>query len=442
MRLSLRFIFQSILVAWLMLSGCAEPPAPAQLPAPTLAPVIPSPSPQIKVLEPTPIPTIPPSPTPVVVPTQKPVMECRPTSAHAPLAAVPYDSIAQAVLDALNDGYSASDLDTSLNAMGVANQPRAVASGDLTGDGLADVTVSIFDPDSMLMPPGGELLVYACQDARYVLVDTYRSPDNQGAPRILFQQDLNADSKQEVVAALGNCGVSTCFDDVKILSWNGTSLENLLHGSSQDLPYPVVTLNENPPGSGVYDLVVQGGEIGSVGAGAQRTTVRTWTYNGNAGGWEVASDVLQPSNYRIHALQDAVAANRQGDVTRALALYQRIYWDNPPLNDYIDPVVEKANLAGFAGYQLVAIYAGQGETEKVKSTIELLSQRFPTGTAQHVYVEMAQVYLDALSQGEVGSACRAAQAYASEHAAQVLDPLGPQTFGYANRAFEPADVCP
>jgi hypothetical protein len=129
-------------------------------------------------------------------------------------------------------------------------------------------------------------------------------------------------------------------------------------------------------------------------------------------------------------------------VEAALIDYQWVWSDTPPLEDYLDPKVEKPNLGAYAAYMIAAIDAKRGETDTAQAAIDKMEQAYPGGTTQHAFVEMANAYLQALSSGGEASACEAVQAFASSHAEQVLIPLGQKTFGYANKDFLPQDMCP
>ena len=346
----------------------------------------------------------------------------------------------QTVLGFLNQGGSTEALDAALYAAGVANQPLAVAAADLTGDGWQDVVVSIYDPQSGSVPPGGLLLIYSCQEAHFILA--YREPSVEawGAPGIRYLQDLNADRRAELVTGSVTCGVHTCFEQVKVLGWSGDNFENLLVGETTDLPYPDIRLVD-PDGDGVFDLEVAGGGFGSVGAGPQRTLTRHWRYDSAAGRWQDSRDLLAPSNYRIHVLHDAETAALARDYDQALLDYGRVVSD-PTLVDWIDPEVEKANLAAYALFKTAVVNLIQNQLDLAQATFDQLADTYPPGTKGHAYVELAVAFQAAYPAGGVSSGCAAAQKYAADHPDQVLLPLGSAVYGYANRDVSPQDICP
>jgi hypothetical protein len=351
-----------------------------------------------------------------------------------------FPAFEQNILGFLNQGGSPLELDSALYAAGVANQPRSVAAADLTGDGWQDVVVSIYDPASSSVPPGGLLLIYTCQEAHFIHSQREPSAEAWGAPGIRYLQDLNADHRAELVTSSATCGAHTCFEAVKILGWSGEGFENLLVGETTDLPYPDIRLAD-PDGDGLFDLEVAGGGFGSVGAGPQRTLTRHWRYDSASGRWQDSKDLLAPSNYRIHVLHDAEAAALARDYEQALLDYGRVISD-PALVDWMDPVVEKANLSAYALFKTAVVNLIQNKIDLAQVAFNQLAASYPPGRMGHAFVELAMAFQAAYPAGGVPSGCAAARQYAVEHPDQVLLPLGSATYGYANRDVSPQDICP
>lgn len=410
-----------------------------EIPTATVPPATATPPPATALLATeTPVPeaspTLPPSPTPGGEP-------CLPSQAQVSLQAGDFSSFPQSILDFLNAGGSLEALDQGLYTAGVANQPISVAAADLTGDGSRDVVVSIYNPDSVAIPPGGSLLIYTCASGQYRLSYEENTEDTWGAPGIRYLQDLNDDGSAELVAARPTCGAHTCFEDITILAWDGSTFENRLEGTTTDLPYPDVFL-EDPEGDGNYDLIVVGSGIGSVGAGPQRSLMRSWVYDPETELWIPAGETLGESNYRIHVLHDAEMSALVGAYDEALLLYGRVVQDTT-LEDWNAPDTERANLGAYALFKTGVVHLLQGNQEFAQSTFNQQAETYPAGTTGHAYVELAQVFQDAYAGDEsVIQGCAAARQYASQHAEEILEPLGPTTFGYANPEFEPEDICP
>jgi hypothetical protein len=367
---------------------------------------------------------------------------CVPPKAHVGIQQASFNNLPGVIAAYLNGGATPDELAGVLGNAKLANPPNPVVSGDVNGDGLPDLAVSVANPASSTQPPAGELLVFTCANGAYRLGYTLGSMDTSGAPAIQTIQDLNADGKAEIVTGLQTCGVHTCFTAVQVLAWSGDGFQNRLIGRTDDLPYPRVQVNLVTEG-GIAEIVIQGGMIASVGAGPQRMETRTWSFDQASGNWTLARDELAPSNYRIHVLQDADASLRKGDVAQALVVYNWVLSDQPPLQDYQDPSNEKLNLGAYAAYKIAVIHLDKGESEAAQQILNQMARSYPDGTSQHAFVEMALAYQLALGESlDLKASCDAVTQFSQAHQGEVLNPLGPAVFGYANKSFGPQDLCP
>jgi hypothetical protein len=367
---------------------------------------------------------------------------CVAPQAHAALNLVPFKDLPASIGAFLNAGGLPGELETDLGSAALGTPPNPVLTGDVDGDGKTDVAISLTNLASSIAPTPGELLVFTCQKGMYQLSYTQESPQDYGAPAIQSVEDLNGDSKAEIVAGMQTCGAHTCYTDVKVLAWIEGGFQNRLEGTTTDIPYPRVQINPVTEG-GIADIVIQGGEIASAGAGPQRIETRTWAFDQESGSWKVATDEQAPSTYRIHLLQDADATLHKGDPAQALVVYTWVLSDQPPLQDYQDPAAEKLNLGAYAAYKIVVIHLDAGENDAAQQMLDQMAKDYKEGSPQRAYYEMAQAYQQALADGgDKAKACSAVSDYALAHTAQVLAPLGPQAFGYANKEFAPQDMCP
>jgi hypothetical protein len=351
-----------------------------------------------------------------------------------------FEAYPQAIMAYLNQGGNKATLDQALYDAEVANLPVPVATGDLTGDGVHEVVVALIDPAIELYPPPGVLLVYTCQEGQFDLSLVEQSGDFEGGPHIWYLEDLDGRAGSELVVSFPTCGAHTCFDEAQILSWTGAGFENRLQGTSGDLPYPDFRLIDLE-GDGLFELEAEAAGFGSIGAGPQRGLRRVWAWDSVLEGFEVVEESSGPSSYRVHALHDAEAAARAGDYEAALLGYQRVIND-ALLEDWFDPENERAALSAYARFREVVVYAQQGQQEFAATVLSEMSLAYPAGDARHPFVEMAQAFLEAFGRDGAEAGCQAASAFAAANAAEVLDPLGPQSFGYANPEFEAGDMCP
>ena len=384
-----------------------------------------------------PSPTLPPSPQPSLA--AEPPQACLPPGNPSPLVDGPFDIYPPEIFSFLNGGGSAKDLDQALYSLGIANLPVPVGVSDMTGDGIEDVVVSIFDPRSVLQPPAGLLLIYICDQQGYRLAYQEDTRPNQGAPGIRYLQDMNADGISDLVLSSASCGAHTCFERVQLISWEAGEFINRLVGETIDLPYPTIYL-EPAQDSGIYDLHISGSGLGSVGAGPQRNITRVWTYEAGSLRWLVSSVVFEPSSYRIHVLHDANSAFKNGEFKEALLLYNRAISDST-LQDWSDPAGEQAWITSFARYQLVVLYTLQDQGTFANLTLDEMNASISPESQQHGYFEMATLFLEGFRKGGVEEGCAAAIEYAAAHT-ELLEPLGPQVFGYGNPPITPEQVCP
>jgi tetratricopeptide (TPR) repeat protein len=419
-----------------LLAGCNFPGLTPVTPATS----IPADSePQVAV--PTPLPattaTLPAAPGPTIT-TSDPV--CVPPGELRALEAVGFGEYPQAILAYLNRGATPEALDKALADAGVGNVPLAVVAADLTGDGVRDIVVSIFNPRSEAIVPPGKAMIYVCTSGQFTLAYNEDSGRGFGVPHIWYVQDLDADGAAEVVLSQATCGAHTCFDDLEVLGWDGGTFTNRLEGETLDLPYPDVRV-EDPDGDGIYELAVVAGGFGSVGAGPQREITRRWSLDQANGRWIAQADTQGASNFRIHILHDAEAAARAGAYEQALALYQRVVTD-PTLDEWADPETERANLAAYARFKQVVVYTILGQADFAGIALDELQAAYPEDSRQDAYVLLAEAFYTGWESGSVEAGCAAAAAYAGEHTEAVLAPLGPGAFGYGNPELIPADMCP
>jgi hypothetical protein len=427
----------TILIILLLAALACDFSSPASTPTPTAGKPAPVPS-ETPAPKASATPEIEPSPTGDVAPTVV-SPDCRPVDQSASLGEVEFTGYPQAILDFLNAGGTVQNLDAALYAAGVASQPVPVSSGDMTGDGVMDVAVSIYDPSSQVSPPEGVLLVYTCDSGQFR--EAYRQTSEQGfgAPGIRYRQDLNNDGDDELVVSSPTCGANTCFEEALVLDWDSEAFANRLEGSTGELPYPDIRI-EDPDGDGFFDILVVSSGFGSVGAGPQRSLLRRWTLARETGGWQLAGDTLEPSNYRIHVLHDAERATLEGDYDLALLLYGRVAQDTT-LEEWMDPETERANLGAYALFKTAVIYLLQGRDEFAESTFEQQRVSFPPGESGSAFVELAEAFRQGYAGGDVSSGCAAARQFAEEQSETILQPLGTSTYGYANPEYTPESIC-
>jgi len=322
--------------------------------------------------------------------------------------------------------------------LGGVYQGRFLAGADL------GTVVVIFDPDAQTPAlRAGDVVVYTCADGAVQLA--YRAQDDPlfagsvGYPRVLSAADVTGDGVDELSFVAGECGASTCFDVVTILSLQAGGASNLIPDFA---PHPFPAFAFAPAAdSAAQDLIVHVGQYGSLGAGPQRNTVETWSWTGSV--FTLTRVVVDPPLYRVHALHDADAAFRAGDFATAATLYQRVVSD-PGLRawDGLAPLRDEDKVLGaFAQFRLVELAARQQDTAALAAAYEALKQATPQGSPGELYGALGDAFYSVYTAGgNYAQACDAAVKFA-EKTANVYILLGSQTFGYANYDYLPADMC-
>jgi hypothetical protein len=364
---------------------------------------------------------------------------CRPTGEKELPAVSIFGDYARTFLDFLNQGGDPAEIEARLAAEGLGNGPNPFIQLDFTGDRRLDLAVSIANPDLEVFPTEGRLMLYVCGLGRYELARNQAAPSEFQPPYIKDVRDLNADGVLELVVAEKLCGAHTCYERIQVLNWNGAVFVERLEGQTDDLPQPLFAALD-PEGDGIYDLLVTGRGIGSVGAGPQRLILRTWRYQAGTGDWMPQGDQLGEAEYRLHVLHDADAALQAQDFESALLGYQRVIEDDG-LQDWQEPEAERANLSAFSHYRIILIYTVLGDEASAENVILTMDSAYPSGTAQRDYVEMAILFRNAYASGGLQAACNAVRGLAAVNTDTVLDPLGSLQFGYANPDYELDDLC-
>lgn len=417
----------------------AEPPSPA----PTSAPAVPS-APAITEVaataSPLVLPTRAPTRTPSPTATFPAGRDCLPSTRLDPLPKATFDDLPAVILNYLNAGGLLTDLIEGLEAQYAAAPPRPVAQADLTGDGEMETIVSLLAADVFADPKPGALLLYNCEEESFRLVQMEFPAEGFGAPRIVHIQDINADGVNELIVSSAACSEDTCYEDARILGWDGVQYRNLLEGSTADLPFPDLQITDFDL-DGIFDLEVASKGFGTVAAGPQRQVIRHYAYNPQAGKWLLTFESLGASSFRIHVLHDADTALRNGDYAVALVLYGQVI-NEAALVDWIHPASERAVQAGYARYKSIVTYALLGDLDAAARELELFIAASPLNTPGYPYREMADAFLNGFLTTGLTDGCLAAQTYAASHVEQILIPLGPAAYGYANPEVTILDVCP
>lgn len=157
--------------------------------------------------------------------------------------------------------------------------------------------------------------------------------------------------------------------------------------------------------------------------------------------WTFFGDQAGQSDYRIHALHDADDLAAQENYSEALVLYQQVI-SSTALQDWQDPETERAYLSAYAHLKMAEIYTLLDRTELAQATVADFEQAAFEGSVGEAYLGVLREFQGQWDGENLAETCAAVQAYVASRSEQLVAPLGPQQFGYANREFQPGDFCP
>lgn len=361
------------------------------------------------------------------------------------------------------------DPDPNIGVLGYLN-----SSGSSAGLGIIpDVIVSIAIPT---LAQGGYgdafLTVYICDQASYksnvVFVragagDRAEGLYAGGGALIHSVRDMNANGVSDIVFSVPSLG------ELYVVEWNGDHFGVLIKNFDEDLLLDfsyiniyngnfVVRNTDGNDGSEIlitYRLVPRDERTANCGPEGNRT--ETWAWEGYH--FTLSGIQYSAPQYRFQAVQDGDDASLFGEYEEALAFYQQAIFDDALLGwakgqlwpDSIyagqptpmpDPS-ERARLSAYARYRILLLHILQGNELEAATVYEGIQDRFPEGADGYAYAELAKEFWEEYqSSGILSDACNRAKANASEHAAEVLMPLRPGFYGWANRSYSAEDLCP
>lgn len=346
----------------------------------------------------------------------------------------PGSTPAHAVSAYLEAGGLVGPLTEALFDRGWVTPTSAVIQIDVDGDGDLDLAAGLTGtPGRDGIAGSGSVYLWRCEDS--VLARSAIAPPRPFPfPALREARDLTGDSLPELVVAYPRCGAHTCFAQFAVYQWDGSAMVDRFVGASDDLPSPEWSARaDRPDGSSTIEITARG--IASVGGGPYRVWSRAWTWDAAQGAFLPAGESIEAPRYRIHAVHEADDSFLGGDYPGALAMYRRVI-DDEELLDWPGPGDGRAALAGYAAYRGVLTLLALGDRLAAEDEFERFFAAPPPEAS--AYAWLARLVLDTAPQG-LAAACAAAQQYVEDHASEVLGPLD---YGYANRTYDPVDVCP
>ncbi len=306
-------------------------------------------------------------------------------------------------------------------------------SGDWNGDGADDYAVTIKNPLSDAAAPETDLFVFMSGESGHTLA--YRARP-AGQISILAADDINADGQPDLAWLDTTCGASTCFDTVMVRSWDGAQWSDWT-SSTIVMAYADVTLEDARDTAQGSEIVLAGGEYGSVGAGPQRSRTEVW---GSVDGapYTLLDKVYARSTclyFKVLDAGEALTRYQEIGLVQAREMYNEAI-TNRNLVPCGQRPGEMDELRSFSLFRLALVDAYAGEPDAAAESVAQLQQAYPDS----IYTAMGLSWLEAYqASGDIGAACAAATAFAEQNP-ESYEALS--DYGYANPTFTATDLCP
>lgn len=341
----------------------------------------------------------------------------------------------------LSAGGSPTVLEATLRNWGAITDRGGVvqADTDITGDGILEVIVTIYDPalyNAEAPLNAGQLFVFGCDAGGYRLLHRTQYAAGLALPELSRVGDMNADVKNELVYFIESCNQSGCFKDAKILSWNTFvgAFEELNSGQiiAVNGRVGIVDVDQD----GVLELTAQINPPGNLASGPPRSLTDIWDWNGRDYVLAVREEP-EGSRYHIHAIHDADDLFRAGQFRDALMAYDAVR-RNRNLLSWNAVSGERQVLDAYAAYQIVIGFA-RLQSGRAESWLPILVNENPPGTPGHGFAQMGEAFMNNFrATGDTRAACAEAR-----NAAAMTSVLGlMNSYGYNNRSYWMTDLCP
>lgn len=373
-----------------------------------------------------------------------------------------FGSYAEAIVKYLSAGGAPTILEATLrNWKAITDKGGGLVRSDrdFTGDGVPEVFMILLDPEKPdYDPQPGDLYIFGCQEGAYRLLYQVGYKPERGAPVVpsTGADDINGDYINDLVYTVKTCGDQGCIGQVSIIEWNITlgNFNSLLANDISVIEPEVIVSDIDD--DNLREVSVTTGIIRDPGAGPQRKVTSVYKWDGSL--YSLSQVNKTAAQYRIHAVHDGDDALKKGDYDAAIGLYKQAHTDEN-LKSWQYPN-EVQYLSAFAQYRLMLAYVLKNNVDKAMSTHDALYAQYvpppppplpegeptpvPTPYAGQMpgieFVGMAEQFWNHFTLNrDVPHACSLAIKYARD-TPRILSVLN--SFGFANRQYNPEDMCP
>lgn len=365
----------------------------------------------------------------------------------------------QWLLDAWAYQADISEVKVLLTDAGWINQETDVIEADMDGDGRSEWLFTLFlDGNQPYQFRFGDFWIVDSSGVqfRYYQPEEYFSAPTflDRAPMATAVQDFTGDDVADLLLNKGGCGAHTCWDQWRFYTIHDGSFENRIHkttdasrwgGTYLFYAQPELDAIEMPSASarvsneGVLPkLIVDGGQVGSAGAGIQRQRTETWGWTDR--GFALVDLSWYETKQRIHILWEANDMVDRGRFDEAIELYNEAI-GNEALLSYEGTEADFYGrrwqpIAQFAAFRLALIGYGSEKYNHIAHTVAWMNDTYPDAILTEAANQLLTYHNRGLHQAD---ACQVI----TENLRGVEDELIlPIEYGYANPVLTVEDVCP
>jgi hypothetical protein len=314
------------------------------------------------------------------------------------------------------------------------------------------------------------LYIFGCQNGQYVELFSLPPDAYLMSPSIEAIKDINKNGIPELYVLTAR--FTQGGRNYRVFEWDGNQFRDLLDISpgvlsdrnTIDIESGTITF-EDINQDGMQELVTVSGQPGRMTdtaySGGPWRKLKTY-YRWNGMHLVYYKKLFDPPKYRFQAVLDGDQASIDGDLDRALNLYQQAvfsdqldWWSGERAlaeklatdrNLVLPPpdVNEYPNLAAYSLYRIMLIHFVNGYLFDAQTVFTLLQKRSPTGKPGHAYVELAQVFVDEFTHSKnMAVSCRKAIEYAAAHPDDIF-PYLDGSYGWQFPSYEqnPEIICP
>ncbi len=332
---------------------------------------------------------------------------------------------------------------------------------DIDGDGTDEwlVTVYFFDPDFMPWGTPGDFWIIGETGLsyRFFTPDRYFDDDYEAqpefflsAPGVVAASDLTGEGNADPILSRTLCGAHTCTYFYSVLSQQGEAIANIVDSSDPSVPGTITMTYAEPlsladeTGDGLPDFRIYGGWVGSAGSGIQRPRTEIWAWNGAA--IALADVRLDPTEYRYHLLWEANDEFDEGNVNRAIELYEQVVGDRTLLDagSFNDEAIVYRDTRNFAAFRLLLAALVKNDPAQA---MEWNTWLYGNDGNAHL-TTASDILLDVSESASLKMACAEVTDYLLQFEVMqdewiTESPTGAlRDMGYANPSLTADDVCP